>query len=80
MFVIHYSKAHEVAERVGEFDTFAQAVTAACRAGAVGEPQQTGDNGWVFDVDGHEDDDDYGIWIDRVADCCPARAGLAVSG
>lgn len=62
-YIVSYSKAHEAAREVGRFDELDQAEAAARKAGAVGEAQENGRD-YVYEVDGHIGDDDYGIWIE----------------
>jgi hypothetical protein len=47
----------------GAFQTLEQAEAAARKAGAIGEGERSGRD-LVFDVEGHEGEDDYGIWIE----------------
>jgi hypothetical protein len=63
-YTVSYSKAHEITRLIGTFNTPEEAETAARKAGAVGEGQNAG-GCRVYDVDGHEEDDDYGIWIEE---------------
>jgi hypothetical protein len=63
-YVVHYSQAHELPRQIGDaFQTFEQAEAAARKAGAIGEGERSGRD-LVFDVEGHEGEDDYGIWIE----------------
>jgi hypothetical protein len=64
-FAVTYSRAHYDNREIGEFDTMREAEDAARAAGAVGKPQISGGDR-VYDVEDHEGDDDYGIWITAV--------------
>lgn len=48
---------------IGRYEDFESAEAAARNAGAIGEPQGSGRD-YVYDVDGHEGDDAYGLWIE----------------
>ena len=63
-YIVSYSKAHETARELGQFDDLDAAERLARKAGAVGEPQTMGRD-QVYEVAGHEGDDDFGIWIER---------------
>lgn len=67
-YVVTYSRAHCQNREIGEFPELADALDAAEAAGAVIENR----SGIIdirkdrcFDVLGHENDDDYAIWIER---------------
>ena len=63
-YVVHCSKAHQLPRQIdGEFETLAQAEAAARKAGAIGNGERYGSD-LVYDVEGHEGEDDYGIWIE----------------
>jgi len=62
-YTVSYSKAHEAARTIGKFEDFEAAEAAACKAGAIGDGQKSG-RSRVYEVEGHEGDDDYGIWIE----------------
>jgi hypothetical protein len=62
-YTVSYSKAHEAAREIGQFDSLDEAQEAARAAGAIGEGQKSGKSR-VYDVAGHKGDDDYGIWIE----------------
>jgi hypothetical protein len=64
-FAVIYSRAHQENREIGEYDDIAAAEAAARKAGAIGEPQISGRD-QVYAVAGHEDDDDYGIWVEPV--------------
>ena len=62
-YVVHYSRAHQLPRQIGgTFQTLTQAEAAARKAGAIGTGQRSGRD-LVFEVEGHEGEDDYGIWI-----------------
>jgi hypothetical protein len=63
MYIVTYSKAHEPSRLIATAKNFAQAFAAAQNAGAVDEGQRVGRD-FVFDVVGHEGDDDYAVWIE----------------
>lgn len=63
MIIVSYSKAHEMAREIGQYDTMDEAEEAARAAGAVGEAEKNGRD-YIYNVEGHEGDDDYGIWIE----------------
>jgi hypothetical protein len=63
-YVVHYSQAQQLPRQIGgAFQTLEQAEAAARKAGAIGEGERSGRD-LVFDVEGHEREDDYGIWIE----------------
>jgi hypothetical protein len=63
-YVVHYSQAHQLPRQIGGlFETLAQAEAAARRVGAIGDGERSGHH-LVYDVEGHEGEDDYGIWIE----------------
>ena len=63
-FIVEYRVAHERPNRrIGVYDTWAEALTAARTAGAVGEDRTNRDRDRVYDVAGHEGDDDYSVRI-----------------
>lgn len=64
MYVVSYSKAHEASTEYGQFETFEEAEQVARNRGAVGDGQKHG-KAYVYDVSGHQGDDDYAIWIER---------------
>jgi hypothetical protein len=63
MYIVTYCKAHAASRLIATAGNFAQAFSAARKAGAVDEGQKVGRD-FVFDVVGHEGDDDYGVWIE----------------
>ena len=62
-YVVHYSQAHQLPRQIGPFETLAQAEDAARKFGAIGDGERSGHD-LVYDVEGHEGEDDYGIWIE----------------
>ena len=63
-YIVHYSRAHQLPRQIdGAFETLAQAMAAARKAGAVGDGERSGHD-LVYDVEGHEGEDDCGIWIE----------------
>ena len=63
-YVVHCSRAHRLPRQIGgAFQTLAQAEAAARKAGAIGNGERSGRD-LVFDVEGHEGENDYGIWIE----------------
>ena len=63
-YVVQYSQAHQLPCRIGGvFETLAEAKAAARKAGAIGDGERCGHD-LVYDVEGHEGEDDYGIWIE----------------
>ena len=52
--------------RLGCFDIFAEAVMMALTHGAVGEPERHNHAALCYPMHGHEDDDNYAVWIERV--------------
>ena len=72
-YTVHYSEAHQLPHRIGgSFKTLAQAEAAARKAGAIGNGERSGSN-LVYDVEGHEAEDDYGIWIEFPPPAKPGR-------
>lgn len=63
-FTVSYSKAHEARREIGQFDSMDEAEAAARKAGAVGQGQKSGRD-TVYDVNDHEGDDSYAIWIEQ---------------
>jgi hypothetical protein len=64
MYIVSCSKAHDTPRILGRFETFEQALNCVHQAGAIGDGQQSGEDR-IYDVDGHEGDDNYGIWIEK---------------
>ncbi len=63
-YVVHYSQAHQLPRQIGgPFETLAQAVAAARKIGAIGDGEPSGHD-LVYDLEGHEGEDDCGIWIE----------------
>jgi hypothetical protein len=64
MYTVSCGKSHDTSRDLGRFETFEQAEAKARQAGAVGAGQLSG-HAHVYDVDGREGDDNYGIWIEE---------------
>ena len=62
-YLVTFRKAHEEPRLIATAANFAEAVAAARKAGAAHEGEQVGRD-FVFDVVGHEGDDDFAIWIE----------------
>jgi hypothetical protein len=63
-YIVHYSEAHHLPRQIGGvFETLAQAEITARKVGAIGDGERSGSD-LVYDVKGHEGEDDYGIWIE----------------
>ena len=62
-YLVTFCKAHEEPRQIATAANFAEAAAAARKAGAVHEGEQVGRD-FVFDVVGHEGDDDFAIWIE----------------
>jgi hypothetical protein len=62
-YTVSYSRAHHDTSEIGQYDTLDEAIDAAREAGALGDGQRSGQD-YVYDVAGHEGDDDYAIWIE----------------
>jgi hypothetical protein len=66
-YVVHCSRAHRLPRQIGRaFQTLAEAEAAARKAGAIGNGERSGRD-LVFDVEGHEGESGYGIWIELPA-------------
>ena len=75
-YIVHYSEAHQLPRQIGgAFETLAQAEAAARKAGAIGNGERCGSD-LVYDVEGHEGEDDYGIWIE-VPPAAKSRPGMS---
>lgn len=63
-YVVHYSQAPQLPHQIGDpFESLAQAEAAARKAGAIGDGEPSGHD-LVYDLDGHEGENDCGIWIE----------------
>jgi hypothetical protein len=62
-YVVTFCSAHEEPRQIAPAVNFAEAVAAARKAGAVHVGEQVGRD-FVFEVAGHEGDDDFAIWIE----------------
>ena len=72
-YTVHCSEARRLPHRIGgAFKTLAQAEAAARKAGEIGNGERSGSN-LVYDVEGHEAEDDYGIWIEFPPATKPSR-------
>jgi hypothetical protein len=65
-YLVHYSEAHRLPRQIGSvFETLAQAEVAAREVGATGVGERSG-NDLVYDIEGNEGEEDYGIWIEII--------------
>ena len=62
-YLVTFHEPHEEPRLIATAENFAEAFAAARKAGAVREGEQVGRD-FVFDVVGHEGDDDFAIWIE----------------
>jgi hypothetical protein len=65
MYIVTYSKAHELPWHIGTFEGRSEAIAVAREAGAVGPGQSCGRRSTVFSVKGHARSNDYGIWVEE---------------
>ena len=52
--------------RLGLFEDLAQALAMARTHGATGIPEPDNHHGLCYPICGHEDDDNYAVWIERI--------------
>ncbi len=62
-YLVMFCKAHEEPRQIATAENFAEAFAVAQKAGAVSEGEQVGRD-FVFDVVGHEGENDFAIWIE----------------
>jgi len=63
-YLVTFSKAHEEPRQIATAENFAEALAAAKKAGALLHEGKASGQDFVFDVSGHEGDDDFAIWIE----------------
>jgi hypothetical protein len=65
-YIVTYSTVSYGNREIGRYNSLADAKKAARKAGAIGSGEKNG-RAHVYDVAGHRNDDNYGIWIEEAA-------------
>ena len=67
MYQVTFNGAHEEPRQIATAQNFAEALSAARRAGALLHEGKGSGQDLVFDVSGHEGDHNFAIWIRNAA-------------